>query len=159
MNPPDNNTTFRVYLNPAPPTKESKHGTYLLCHHGAGASGLSFAALAKEIKAASGGELGVLAFDGRGHGKHHSRERPKVGPGYTDVGSTGKTRTDGTHEQETDLSLPTLLSDCMGVVRHMYPDPKESPAFVVGFSETRPGSMQSQLTVSFSVTVWALVPY
>ena len=69
VNPPDNSTTFRVYLNPASPSKESKYGTYLVCHHGAGSSGLSFAALAKEVKASSGGELGVLSFDCRGHGE------------------------------------------------------------------------------------------
>lgn len=39
-----------------------------MCHHGAGASGLSFAALAKEITARDP-ELGVLAFDARGHGE------------------------------------------------------------------------------------------
>jgi protein phosphatase methylesterase 1 len=54
------------------PTKDSKNGTYLVCHHGAGAGGLSFAALAKEIKKKSNGELGVLAFDCRGHGEHEA---------------------------------------------------------------------------------------
>lgn len=40
----------------------------MVCHHGAGASGLSFAALAREVRDSSRGELGVLAFDARGHG-------------------------------------------------------------------------------------------
>jgi protein phosphatase methylesterase 1 len=53
----------------------------MVCHHGAGASGLSFAALAKELKGQSGsrsstaedgGELGVLAYDARGHGEYHA---------------------------------------------------------------------------------------
>jgi protein phosphatase methylesterase 1 len=69
VNPPGNDTTFRVYLNPAVSTIGSKHGAYLVCHHGGGSSGLSFAALAKEVKAKSGGELGVLAYDCRGHGE------------------------------------------------------------------------------------------
>jgi protein phosphatase methylesterase 1 len=56
-------------MTPAPPTKESKTGTYLLCHHGAGSGGLSFAALAKEVKDKSNGELGVLTYDCRGHGQ------------------------------------------------------------------------------------------
>jgi protein phosphatase methylesterase 1 len=44
-------------------------GTYLVCHHGAGAGGLSFAALAKEVTEKSAGEMGVLAYDARGHGE------------------------------------------------------------------------------------------
>lgn len=40
----------------------------LVCHHGAGASGLSFAALAKDLRDKDA-ELGVLAFDARGHGQ------------------------------------------------------------------------------------------
>lgn len=56
-------------MTPAPPTKESKNGTYLVCHHGGGAGGLSFAALAKEVKTKSNGELGVLAYDCRAHGE------------------------------------------------------------------------------------------
>lgn len=40
----------------------------LVCHHGAGASGLSFAVLAKEVRDRDR-ELGVLSFDARGHGE------------------------------------------------------------------------------------------
>lgn len=70
--PPHSEATFRAYLSPpttAPSTNQRhQQGCYLVCHHGAGASGLSFAALAKEVQAKSDGELGVLAFDARGHG-------------------------------------------------------------------------------------------
>lgn len=124
VNPPGSDTTFRVYLNPTEATKESKHGTYLICHHGGGSSALSFAALAKEIKAKSEGELGVLAYDCRGHGTWSNRRMSKL------MG-TGKTRTDGTYARATDLSLATLVSDMMGVMTHIFPDPKESPSFVV----------------------------
>jgi len=124
VNPPGNDTTFRVYLNPTEATKESKHGTYLICHHGGGSSALSFAALAKEIKAKSNGELGVLTYDCRGHGTCLNR----VISGLICI---GKTRTDGSHARATDLSLATLLSDMMGVMTHIFPDPKESPSFVV----------------------------
>lgn len=41
----------------------------LVCHHGAGSSGTTFAMLAKQVQEKSGGELGVLAFDCRGHGE------------------------------------------------------------------------------------------
>ncbi|ORY28140.1 putative structural constituent of ribosome [Naematelia encephala] len=130
VTPPSSDTTFRVYLTPPviPATSSSssssssiasgtplgqsqnRHGTVLVCHHGAGAGGLSFAALAKEIKEKSQGELGVVAWDGRGH---------------------GKTRTEGPKEKDTDLSLPTLLNDFMGVLQHLFPDPKESPSLVL----------------------------
>jgi protein phosphatase methylesterase 1 len=71
VTPPGRDATFRVYLTPptpgAAPSKTNPFGTYVIAHHGAGASGLSFAALAKEIKARAP-DLGVLAFDCRGHG-------------------------------------------------------------------------------------------
>lgn len=41
----------------------------MICHHGAGYSGLSFACFAKEITDTSKGECGVLAMDARRHGK------------------------------------------------------------------------------------------
>lgn len=135
MNPPGNDTTFRVYLNPTEATKESKHGTYLIFHHGGGSSALSFAALAKEIKAKSGGELGVLTYDCRGHGTCFNRIISRLM-------CTGKTRTDGSHARATDLSLATLVSDMMGVMTHIFPDPKESPSFVVCFN------MQASLTIA-----------
>jgi len=73
VSPPDNDATFRVYLTPpsGQPGRDQKpnpNGTYLVTHHGAGASGLSFAPLAKEVGIRAP-ELGVLAFDARGHGK------------------------------------------------------------------------------------------
>ena len=83
VNPPGNDTTFRVYFTaPNASSSSSSSGTvsgpsgskgksketYLVCHHGAGASGLSFAALARNVAESGKGELGVLAFDCRGHG-------------------------------------------------------------------------------------------
>lgn len=40
----------------------------MICHHGAGYSGLSFACFAKEVYDITRGELGVLAIDARAHG-------------------------------------------------------------------------------------------
>ena len=75
MSPSGNDTTFRVYISPptsasSDPMEKGKD-TYLVCHHGAGASGLSFAALAKSTKEVGKAELGVLSFDCRGHGMSH----------------------------------------------------------------------------------------
>lgn len=39
-----------------------------MCHHGAGYSSLSFACFAQEVTKLSGGELGMLILDARGHG-------------------------------------------------------------------------------------------
>lgn len=59
---------FRVYYTP-PVTKANEPGTVLVCHHGAGYSGLTFACLAKEVTELSETELGVLVFDARRHGE------------------------------------------------------------------------------------------
>lgn len=40
-----------------------------MCHHGAGSSGTTFAALAKAVAELSEGKLGMLTFDSRGHGE------------------------------------------------------------------------------------------
>lgn len=96
----------------APGQSRNPHGTFFILHHGAGASGLSFAALAKEI-AERGPEYGVLSFDCRGH---------------------GKTRTDGDKGRDTDLSLPTLIDDLTGIIRHTFPDPKAAPSLIVSLS-------------------------
>ncbi|GFZ48458.1 Protein phosphatase methylesterase 1 [Saitozyma sp. JCM 24511] len=84
-------------------------GTYLVCHHGAGAGGLSFAALAKEVTEKSAGEMGVLSYDARGHGKTKSQ----------------------TKSEETTLTLEKLLEDLMGILEHLFPDPKDAPSLVL----------------------------
>lgn len=43
-------------------------GSIIFFHHGAGYSALSFALAAKEITRTTGGEVGVMAMDCRGHG-------------------------------------------------------------------------------------------
>lgn len=44
-------------------------GVVFVCVHGAGYSGLSFACFAKEVVAKGEGQVGVLAYDARGHGE------------------------------------------------------------------------------------------
>jgi protein phosphatase methylesterase 1 len=60
--------SIRVYYTP-PATAGNGAGSVLVCHHGAGYAGLSFAAFAREVRDVTRGELGVLAFDARRHGK------------------------------------------------------------------------------------------
>ncbi|OCF61135.1 protein phosphatase methylesterase 1 [Kwoniella mangroviensis CBS 10435] len=110
VTPSSSSTTFRVYLTPPNASNGKGKGTYLVCHHGAGASGLSFAALAKHVRESSHGELGVLAFDCRNH---------------------GKTSTAGPSSSEQDLSLPTLQNDFLALIQHIFPDAKESPSLIL----------------------------
>ncbi|BEI95125.1 hypothetical protein CcaverHIS631_0100740 [Cutaneotrichosporon cavernicola] len=108
--PPGRDTTFRAYLSPptAPPAQNqrNKQGSYLFCHHGAGSGALSFAPLAKAVTAKSGGELGVFAYDARGHGKTQSGN-------------------------DKDLSLQTLQADLVAVVQQMWDDAKTAPALIL----------------------------
>lgn len=66
---PSSALDFRVYYSPPTSTKSPTTTTCLICHHGAGYSGLTFACFAKEVARISNGELGVLAFDARSHGQ------------------------------------------------------------------------------------------
>ncbi len=67
---------FRVYYTPPnPPTDDADasgggNGVVFVCVHGAGYSGLSWAAFANEITKQSNGKVGVLAYDARAHGEY-----------------------------------------------------------------------------------------
>ncbi|KAF6756800.1 hypothetical protein DFP72DRAFT_1044563 [Ephemerocybe angulata] len=95
----------RVYHTPAP----AVDGTVMVCHHGAGYSGLSFACFAKEVAALSKSECGVLALDARRHGK--------------------TTSTDGNDE---DLSIGVLVDDFFELLKTIFPDPSHSPTLLEG---------------------------
>lgn len=61
---------FQVYYTaPEPPRDEAPSaGSLLVLHHGGGEAAAAFAVLAKEVREQSSRELGVFAFDARGHG-------------------------------------------------------------------------------------------
>lgn len=61
---PASKLDVRVYHTPP----RFADGTVMICHHGAGYSGLSFSCFAKEVTDMSKGECGVFAFDARCHG-------------------------------------------------------------------------------------------
>lgn len=73
VDPPSRNIVFRAYYTPSipatDPTGKQKKGSVLVCHHGGGSAGTTFACLAQGVHQASRGELGVLAFDARDHGQ------------------------------------------------------------------------------------------
>jgi protein phosphatase methylesterase 1 len=69
VNVPASKLDFRVYYTP-PQTADGSPGSVMVCHHGAGFAGLSFALFAKEVTSMSKGGLGVLSIDGRRHGAY-----------------------------------------------------------------------------------------
>ncbi|KAL0568844.1 Protein phosphatase methylesterase 1 [Marasmius crinis-equi] len=76
-------------------------GSVMVCQHGAGYSGLSFACVAKEIAELSRGECGVLSIDARRHGK--------------------TTATNG--KEDEDLSIGVLVDDFVAIVQAIFKDP------------------------------------
>ncbi|TEB31490.1 protein phosphatase methylesterase [Coprinellus micaceus] len=94
----------RIYHTPAP----ASDGTVMVCHHGAGYSGLSFACFAKEVAALSNGECGAMAFDARRHGK--------------------TTSTDG---KDDDLSIGVLVEDFIELLKTVFPDPAQAPTLLL----------------------------
>ncbi|KAJ3732169.1 Alpha/Beta hydrolase protein [Lentinula guzmanii] len=85
------------------------NGTVMVCQHGAGYSGLSFACMAKEITDMTGGECGVLAVDARRHGKTVSTS----------------------DQPDQDLSIDVLVNDFVEVIQTVYPDPQASPSLIL----------------------------
>ena len=65
---PASHLDMRAYYTPPHPRTPTEPGSVLVCHHGAGFSGLSFACFAAEVARESRGELGVFGVDARRHG-------------------------------------------------------------------------------------------
>ncbi|KAJ7909050.1 hypothetical protein B0H13DRAFT_2494178, partial [Mycena leptocephala] len=111
----------RVYYTPPAPRGANVVGveggdtdaTVLVCHHGAGYLGLSFACLAKEITGMGRGEVGVMAVDARRHGKTQCTTSP----------------------EDPDVSITTLVDDFVHTLRAVWPQPGAVPTvLLVGHS-------------------------
>ncbi|KAI6039911.1 Alpha/Beta hydrolase protein [Pisolithus marmoratus] len=100
---PDRGVDVRAYYTPP----RSERGGVFVMHHGAGYSGTSFACLAKELVELMKGEVGVLAFDARRHGK-----------------TTATT-------SDEDLSMDVLVDDLCAFIQKVFPDPPTSPVFML----------------------------
>lgn len=98
---------MRVYYTPS--TLAGSKGTVMICHHGAGFSGLSFACFAKEVKTLCGGECGVLSLDAREH---------------------GKTRTQ-VPSDDLNLSIETLCNDLVELIKVIFPSPSDAPGLLL----------------------------
>lgn len=73
--------SFQTYYTPPRlPQGETGSGSVAVLHHGGGEGALGWAAMAKEVRSYSSGELGVLAFDCRGHGESLQSYRTKRKP-------------------------------------------------------------------------------
>jgi len=108
VNVSDSKLDVRVYYTP-PQTTDGSPGSVMVCHHGAGFSGLSFALFAKEVNNMSKGELGVLSIDARRHGKTLPIE-----------GSS-----------DEDLSLEILVQDLYNLLRVIFSDPSAAPSLLL----------------------------
>ncbi|KAI0667925.1 protein phosphatase methylesterase [Trametes maxima] len=87
-------------------------GTVIICHHGAGYSGLTFACMAKEITDMSKGECGVLSYDCRGHGKTKHLDGEKS-------------------PEEENLDIDVLTSDLIHLVQAVFPDVQTAPSLLL----------------------------
>ncbi|KAI0689084.1 protein phosphatase methylesterase [Cerioporus squamosus] len=104
----DSDLDFRAYYTPPKFTD----GTVMICHHGAGYSGLSFACMAKEITDMTRGECGVLSYDCRGHGKTKHISRPEF-------------------PEEENLDVEVLTADLVNLLRVVFPDAQSAPSLLL----------------------------
>ncbi|CDR99562.1 hypothetical protein, partial [Sporisorium scitamineum] len=95
---------------PLPQGATPNPGTLFVFHHGAGFSALSYALTAAEITKLSGGEVGVLAYDCRGH---------------------GRTRLQGVKTDPLDMSIDVLSADLIALLSTMFPRTEEMPSLVL----------------------------
>ncbi|KAI1936514.1 Protein phosphatase methylesterase 1 [Ophidiomyces ophidiicola] len=119
----DLHITHHAYI-----TSPEDSGPLFVMHHGAGSSGLSFAACAQEIRKFLP-SAGILSLDARNHGNSTSRSNTQP----TDI----EVNTEEARQSELDLSLETLSRDLVYVIRHTKEEMKwESipPLVLVGHS-------------------------
>ena len=122
---------FRVYYTPPViPDNDSGKGTVMVCHHGAGYSGLSFACFAKEVRDRTGGECGVLAMDARRHGACVLYIFIYLRFSYIH-NVPGKTKPINDKISDKDLSVNVLANDAYNLLSVLFPNPAEAPIFLV----------------------------
>ena len=96
--------TYHVYLTPpANPTK----GPLFICHHGAGASGMSFATFARAVRIQQP-EAGVLSLEARGHG---SVVRSST------TSSSASPSSPSSASNEDDYSISALEADALEMIK------------------------------------------
>ncbi len=121
--------TYHVYLTP--PTNPKK-GPLFICHHGAGASGLSFALFAHHLRLKLP-DAGILSLEARAHGS-----------------STVTSLETG--EEIMDFSLATLAADALAMItltQQKLSWPSIPPCVLIGHSLG--GAITTQLAADFAL--------
>ncbi|KAK7017343.1 protein phosphatase methylesterase 1 [Favolaschia claudopus] len=95
----------RVYYTPP----KDANGTVLVCHHGAGYAGLSFASLARELVGMSRGEVGVMSIDARRHGKTKSTQ----------------------DKEDENLEIGVLVEDFVHILRAVWAQAATAPTLLL----------------------------
>ncbi|KAI0484902.1 protein phosphatase methylesterase 1 [Xylariaceae sp. FL0804] len=131
--------TYHAYLS-GPVDVHDKGCCLFVAHHGAGSSGLSFAALAAEIRRRLP-SAGVLALDARGHGSTTVPPPPPPPSATTAGGGDGDGDGDrgpgSDPDPDLDLRLTMLAADLAAVValtRRAMGWPRLPPLVLVGHS-------------------------
>lgn len=117
--------SFRVYYTPPTCTD----GTVMVCHHGAGYSGLSFACFAKEVTSMTKGECGVLAMDARRHGVSQAIFNCECI--LLILLLIGKTKPLNETVSDENLSVDVLADDAYNLLRTIFSDPTKAPSLLV----------------------------
>ncbi|KAI0305478.1 protein phosphatase methylesterase [Multifurca ochricompacta] len=110
---PASKLDVRVYYTP-PQTTDGSAGSVIVCHHGAGFAGLSFALFAKEVTKLAKGELGILSIDARRHGAHSHIATLPIERSF-----------------DEDLSLDILVQDLHNLLRVVFPVPSVAPSLLL----------------------------
>lgn len=98
--------TLRAYYTP--PSGPLEESTVMVLHHGAGFGALAYALMAREVTRLSNGEVGLLAYDCRGHGR--SQFPPATA---------------------REMSLEGLRDDMLSVIQAVFPDESTRPSLIM----------------------------
>jgi len=85
---------YHVYLTPP---KDASKGPFFICHHGAGATGMSFACFAAAVRKEMPG-AGICSLEAREHGSYVSASSPS------------------SNEEILDFSIETLVNDTLAMI-------------------------------------------
>ena len=128
---------YHVYITP--PT-DPKKGPLFICHHGAGASGLSFAVLAQQIRRRVP-EAGILSLEARAHGSVVTSTSTSTFPSAP---------SQPLKEEIPDFSIAALAADALAMItltQSHFSWPALPPTILIGHSLG--GAIMTDLAANF----------